>query len=102
VRHRWPFAIFTASGRPRSRHIAAIPTAGPIASIQKAIRHVEPSPGSSAPTIRIATAVSRNPSASWSDSADPDVPGGESSETAAENCATPEDDAIPGSAETVD
>ena len=46
-RHRWPFAIFSASGRPRSRHIATIPTAGPSASIQNAIRHVEPSPGSS-------------------------------------------------------
>ena len=40
VRHRWPFAIFVASGRPRSRHIATIPTAGPSASSQNASRHV--------------------------------------------------------------
>src|SRR4029453_14163209 len=62
--HRLPFAIFTASGRPRSRHIAAIPIAGPTASIQNARRQAEPPPGSRAPTTRTGPAVSRNPDAS--------------------------------------
>ena len=87
-RHRWPFAIFVASGRPRSRHIATIPTAGPSASMtqkRSAIRRRRSD--RAAPTPRIVTPVRMKPIASCNDSADPAVPGGASSETAAENWA---------------
>ena len=62
-----------------------IPTNGPNASDPNAIRQPVPSAGSSAPTDRIVAAVRTNPAAVWSESAEPAVPGGESSETAAEN-----------------
>ena len=65
--HRWPFAIFVASGRPRRRHIATIPTAGPRASSQNARRHVSLSVGSRRPIPRIVTPVRTKPAASWSD-----------------------------------
>ena len=43
-RHRWPFAIFMASGRPRSRHIAMIPTTGPRARIDPSRAASRPRP----------------------------------------------------------
>ena len=43
--------------------------------------------GASAPTMRIVTPVRMNPSAVWIASAEPDVPGGASSEIAVENWA---------------
>ena len=71
-----------ASGRRRSVHIARMPTTGPIASRPNAAAHDVSDPGSSRPTPTIVTAVSRNPVAVWSASADPEVPGGASSLTA--------------------
>ena len=76
-----------ASGRPRSRHIAAIPTAGPSARSTQATRQPPASVGSRRPTPRIVTPVRTKPPASWRDSAEPAVPGGASSEIAAENWA---------------
>src|SRR5262245_11126146 len=64
-----------------------MPTAGPSASRIQAVRQPTPSVGASRPTPRIVIPVRMKPVASWSDSADPAVPGGESSETAAENWA---------------
>src|SRR5688500_19418700 len=64
-----------------------IPTTGPSARMIHARRQPSALVGSRSPTPRIVTLVSVNPTAVWTDRADPDVPGGASSETADENCA---------------
>ena len=68
-------------------HIAMIPTTGPRARMIHARRQPSAPVGSSSPTPRIVTLVNVNPTAVWTDRADPAVPGGASSETADENCA---------------
>src|SRR5712671_1852741 len=67
--------------------MAAIPTAGPRARTIQASRQPSPPFGSIKPTPRIVNPVSVKPTAVWTDSADPAVPGGASSETAVENWA---------------
>src|SRR4051794_11017340 len=67
--------------------MARIPTSGPNASSPQAIRQLPASLGSSKPTPRIVTPVRVKPAATWTESAEPLVPAGASSETAVENCA---------------
>ena len=74
-------------GAPRRRAMAAIPTTGPSARRPKATAHPARSAGSSSPTPRMVTDVSRKPVAVCSASADPAVPAGASSLTAVENWA---------------
>ena len=58
---RWP--AWRLPDRPRSRHIATMPTAGPSASTANAMRHAVGSSGAKAPSARMVTLVRVNPAA---------------------------------------